>query len=100
VRRQLPAALLLTSTLLVTAACTSGGDPSDGPIPAPAANAGGAAGSEKNPHAQGPLTAPADAAEGGTITVLSPSALTNQSVSGWAAEQLGHLVGGCPVARI
>ncbi len=63
-------AIAATASLLALAAC--GGDGEDSPDDVvPTQEAGGGAGAGKNPDLEAPRAMPDDAAEGGTITVLS-----------------------------
>jgi len=68
-------AALATASLLALAACGGGNsEENNANEPAPTQGEGGNAGSGKDPEAVGPLAIPDDAAQGGTVTVL-----TNQS---------------------
>jgi len=63
--------VIATASLLALAACGGGGGESPGSINPSASGKGGGAGAAKNPDAKGPLAIPADAAQGGTATVLT-----------------------------
>jgi len=70
VRLKRAAVVIATASLLALAAC--GGDGGNGPDePTPSLGEGGNAGAGKVPDLQGPLAVPDDAAEGGTVTVLT-----------------------------
>ena len=65
-------AILAVASLFALAACGSGGGSGSNPAaPTQTQGAGGGAGAGKNPDAKGPLAVPADAAAGGTVTVLT-----------------------------
>ena len=63
-------AILAVASLFALAAC-GGGSGSNPSAPTQTQGAGGGAGAGKNPDAKGPLAVPADAASGGTVTVLT-----------------------------
>jgi peptide/nickel transport system substrate-binding protein len=74
-RMKKPAVALATAALMTLAACGGGGGTdnnasSDETVGA-GTGKGGEAGSFKNPDLQGPMEVPSDAAEGGTLTVLT-----------------------------
>ena len=63
-------AVMATASLLALAACGGGGDDNPDEV-IPTQEAGGGAGAGKAPDLEAPKAIPDDAAEGGTITVLS-----------------------------
>src|SRR5690349_1479409 len=74
-RMKKPAVALATAALMTLAAC-GGGSGTDnsadnGEKVGAGTGKGGEAGSFKNPDLQGPMEVPSDAAEGGTLTVLT-----------------------------
>src|SRR4051812_18636516 len=71
VRLKRAAVVIATASLLALAACGGGGGESPGSINPSASGKGGGAGAAKTPDAKGPLAIPADAAQGGTATVLT-----------------------------
>lgn len=76
-RMKTPAVALATAAMMTLAACGGGsGTSEDRSSEEPTFQEGGAAGSFKNPDVQAPAPVPDDAAEGGTLTVL-----TNQAPS-------------------
>ena len=70
-RLKKPAVALATAALLTLAACGGGGSGDGDATDAPTQGEGGAAGSGKNPDAEAPKEVPADAQQGGTLTVLT-----------------------------
>ena len=72
-RMKRSASALAVAALMTLAACGggSGSDSSENAGEDPTFEAGGAAGSFKNPDAEAPLEVPSDAADGGTLTVLT-----------------------------
>ena len=69
-RRRGAAAVLAVASLVTLAAC-GGGQGDEEPSADGTFRAGGAAGSAKDAEAEGPVPLPDDAAEGGTLTVLT-----------------------------
>jgi peptide/nickel transport system substrate-binding protein len=69
-RRRGAAAALAAASLATLAAC-GGGQGDGGPSADETVRAGGAAGSAKHAEAEGPVPLPDDAADGGTLTVLT-----------------------------
>ena len=63
-------AAIAAASLLTLAACGGSGG-SDADTPTPTLGEGGNAGVGKDPDAQGPVAVPDDAAQGGTVTVLT-----------------------------
>ena len=70
-RRRGAAAALAAASLVTLAACGGGSGSDGGPSADETFRAGGAAGSAKDAEAEGPVALPDDAAEGGTLTVLT-----------------------------
>ncbi len=72
-RLKKPAVVLAAAALLTLAACGGGSGSSNGGSSSgnPSFQAGGNAGSGKDPSAQGPYKVPSDASKGGTLTVLT-----------------------------
>lgn len=72
-RMKKPAAALAVAALMTLAACGGGSGSTDGETAGedPTFKEGGSAGSFKNPDLEAPAPVPDDAAEGGTLTVLT-----------------------------
>ena len=64
-------AVLATASLLALAACGGGADDDNPDDVVPTQEAGGGAGAGKDPTLEGPRAVPEDAAQGGTVTVLT-----------------------------
>ncbi|RYU10637.1 ABC transporter substrate-binding protein [Nocardioides iriomotensis] len=77
-RRRTRAAMTVPSVfaVLALAACGGGGDDGDTPSADQTFQEGGGAGSFKDPEREGPVPIPDDAAQGGTLTVLTAVAPT------------------------
>ncbi len=70
-RMKKPAVVLASAALLTLAACGGGSGTSSSSPSSNSTLSGGNAGSFKNPDAKAPLAVPSDAAQGGTLTVLT-----------------------------
>jgi peptide/nickel transport system substrate-binding protein len=74
-RMKKPAVVLASAALLTLAACGGGSGSSDGNASGEATfKEGGNAGAFKDPNAKAPAEVPSDAAQGGTLTVLTANA--------------------------
>jgi peptide/nickel transport system substrate-binding protein len=70
-RMKKPAVALATAAMMTLAACGGGSGTDTDSSDDPTFKEGGNAGAFKNPDLEGPMEVPSDAAEGGTLTVLT-----------------------------